>query len=118
MSFAQAYETAKDKGEAVAPRWSGEPMHVGVRWFEEVQSMDTLAEIAKYPGSVLAVHGVDDSTLPPESAEQIVKTSPNSASRTHMVENCAHTFNAFTEDTATMDGMIAVTGEYFLKHLG
>lgn len=39
-------------------------------------------------------------------------------SRTHMVENCAHTFNAFTEDTATMDGMIAVTGEYFLKHLG
>ena len=47
-----------------------------------------------------------------------MKTSPNSASRTHMVENCAHTFNAFTEDTATMDGMIAVTGEYFLKHLG
>ncbi len=118
VSFAEAYETAKEKGEAIAPRWSGEPMHVGVRWFEEVQSMDTLAKIAKYPGPILAVHGVDDSTVPPESAEQIAKASPNSASRTHMVEDCEHTFNVFAEDTATMDGVIAVTGEYFLEHLG
>ncbi len=118
VSFEDAYQTAKEKGEAIAPRWVGDPMHVGVRWFEEVQSMDTLAELAKYPGPILAVHGKNDDTVPPESAEQIVKASSNSASRTHLVENCEHTFNVFTDDTATMDGVIALTTEYFVEHLG
>lgn len=118
VSFEDAYQTAKEKGEAIAPRWVGDPMHVGVRWFEEVQSMDTLAELAKYPGPVLAVHGKNDDTVSPESAEQIVKASSNSASRTHLVENCEHTFNVFTDDTATMDGVIALTSEYFVEHLG
>ncbi len=118
VSFEDAYKTAKETGEAIAPRWVGDPMHVGVRWFEEVQSMDTLAELTKYPGPILAVHGKDDSTVPPESAEQIVKASSNSASRTHLVENCEHTFNVFTDDTATMDGVIAETSAYFVKQLG
>ena len=118
VSFEDAYQTAKEKGEAIAPRWVGDPMHVGVRWFEEVQSMDTLAELAKYPGPILAVHGKNDDTVPPESAEQIVKASSNSASRTHLVENCEHTFNVFTDDTATMDSVIALTTEYFVEHLG
>lgn len=117
VSFKEAYETAKSTGEAIAPRWTGDPMHVGVRWFEEVQSIDTLAEVAKYQGPILAIHGTDDTTVPPESAEQIVKASSNKASRTHMVKDCEHTFNVFTEDSATMDGVISVTSAYFVEQL-
>ncbi|MDO4322134.1 MAG: alpha/beta hydrolase [Lachnospiraceae bacterium] len=117
ISFDEAYAIAKEEGEAIAPRWVGEPMHVGLRWFEEVESMDALDAVAAYPGPILAVHGVDDDTVDPSIAGKIVEASTNERTKAHMIENCEHTFNVFTEDSTAILENISETTKFFKENL-
>ena len=116
-NFAQRYETAKKDGYTVTEYDWREPMRVGLRWYEDMAATDVLKKIAGYPGPILAIQGEADVIVVPETAGKIVEASTNSASKTHMIKDCDHTFNVFSGSFSAVEEASEATAEYMLQHL-
>ena len=116
-NFAQRYETAKKDGYTVTEYDWREPMRVGLRWYEDMAATDVLKKIAGYPGPILAIQGEADVIVVPETAGKIVEASTNSASKTHMIKDCDHTFNVFSGSFSAVEEAAGATAEYMLQHL-
>ena len=92
-------------------------MRVGLRWYDDMAAIDVLEKVAGYPGPILAIQGEDDVIVVPETAGKIVEASASSASKTHMIKGCDHTFNAFSGSFSAIEEASEATAEYMLQHL-
>lgn len=115
--FAQRHETAKKDGYTVTEYDWREPMRVGLRWYDDMAATDVLEKVAGYPGPILAIQGEADVIVVPETAGKIVEASTNSASKTHMIKGCDHTFNVFSGSFSAIEEAAGATAEYMLQHL-
>ena len=113
------YEEAKTNGFFVMDLGFGDPLKISLQWCEDVLHTDVLGEFAeKYSGPVLAIHGKDDTTVPPVWAERITEASSNPASDSLYIESMDHTFNVFVEeDFHSLYTAIDATGEFFSRTL-
>ena len=110
--FDAAYEQAKTNGTYTMTFDWRDPLEVGTRWFEEVESTDVLAETAKITAPVVAINGDLDTTVPPENATAIAEAAQNGT--VWMIEGADHTYNVFTEeDHATILKTAADTAAFF-----
>jgi pimeloyl-ACP methyl ester carboxylesterase len=64
---------------------------LGRRFFEELRSMDAFAEMPKFSGPVLLVHGDKDSVVPVADSERAVGIYPNA--RLKIIKGAGHGFN-------------------------
>ena len=92
-------------------------MRVGLRWYDDMAATDVLEKVAGYPGPILAIQGEADVIVVPETAGKIVEASTNSASKTHMIKDCDHTFNVFSGSFSAVEEAAGATAEYMLQHL-
>ena len=96
--FEAQYEAAKENGYYVAEYDWREPQHIGLRWYEENISYRKLDEVAKIEAPILAIQGMDDTSVLPENADMIVEAAQNENTHAYFIEDCDHTFNIFTGD--------------------
>ena len=110
--FDAAYETAKADGVYTMTFDWRDPLEVGTRWFEEVESTDVLKEAAKITAPVVAINGDLDTTVTPDNATAIAEAAQNGS--VWMIEGADHTYNVFTEaDHATILKTAADTAAFF-----
>ncbi len=95
--FQDQYATAKKNGYYEETFDWRDPLHVGLRWYEENISVNKLNETAKIKAPIFAIQGMKDTSVAPENANQIVKVARNDATRAFFIEDCDHTFNVFSE---------------------
>lgn len=113
-----AFADAKAKAEAdgaftMTLDWrTPSDLPVGVKWFEDVEKTDVLAETAKITAPVLAIHGEKDDTVPPACAGQIAEAAANGS--THMIPECDHTFNVFSGDFTALNNAVKATADFIL----
>ena len=113
------YEQAKQNGYFVMEFDWRDALHVSLDWCEDVKNTDVLAEFKEgYTGPVLAIAGVEDTTVDPEWSNKIVAANSNPASKTHFIEGMDHTFNVFSEeDLHSLYNAVDATGEFFAETL-
>lgn len=117
-TFNTLYETAKKDGYTVTdPGWR-EPMRFGLRWYEDMDKIDIKSQVESYPHPILAIQGLADTIVAPETAEEIVAASANEHSATHTIENCDHTFNVFSGDFTAIEDASSAAADFFLMYLG
>ena len=110
--FDAAYETAKADGVYTMTFDWREPLEVGIRWFEEVESTDVLKETAKITAPVVAINGDLDTTVTPDNAIAIRDAAQNGTA--WLIDGADHTYNVFTEaDHATILKTAADTAAFF-----
>ena len=110
--FDAAYETAKTNGTYTMTFDWREPLEVGTRWFEEVESTDVLAETAKITVPVVAINGDQDTTVTPDNAVAIRDAAQNGSA--WLIDGADHTYNIFTEaDGATLIRTAQDTAAFF-----
>ena len=100
--FEAQYEAAKENGYYVAEYDWREPQHIGLRWYEENISYRKLDEVAKIEAPILAIQGMDDTSVLPENADMIVEAAQNENTHAYFIEDCDHTFNIFTGDVTAI----------------
>ena len=115
--FEAQYETAKRDGYYVAEYDWREPQHIGLRWYEENMSFRKLDEVAKIEAPILAIQGMNDTSVLPENAEMIVENAENEATRAYYIEDCDHTFNVFTGDYTAINEAIQAGIGFFQETL-
>ena len=115
--FEAQYETAKRDGYYVAEYDWREPQHIGLRWYEENMSFRKLDEVAKIEAPILAIQGMNDTSVLPENAEMIVENAENEATRAYYIEDCDHTFNVFTGDYTAINEAIDAGIGFFQETL-
>ena len=115
-SFKEQYAIAKKDGFYVQEYDWREPLHVGLRWYEENMKTDKLAETAKIEAPILAIQGMKDTSVTPDNAEKIVEVAKNEATRAYFIEDCDHTFNVFSGDYTAINEAIQA-GIDFVKEV-
>ena len=115
-SFKEQYAIAKKDGFYVQEYDWREPLHVGLRWYEENMKTDKLAETAKIEAPILAIQGMKDTSVTPDNAEKIVEAAKNEATRAYFIEDCDHTFNVFSGDYTAINEAIQA-GIDFVKEV-
>ena len=115
-SFKEQYAIAKKDGFYVQEYDWREPLHVGLRWYEENMKTDKLAETAKIEAPILAIQGMNDTSVTPDNAEKIVEVAKNEATRAYFIEDCDHTFNVFSGDYTAINEAIQA-GIDFVKEV-
>lgn len=115
-SFKEQYAIAKKDGFYVQEYDWREPLHVGLRWYEENMKTDKLAETAKIEAPILAIQGMKDTSVTPDNAEKIVEVAKNGATRAYFIEDCDHTFNVFSGDYTAINEAIQA-GIDFVKEV-
>lgn len=113
--FAERHETARKNGYTVTEYDWRDPVRVGLRWYDDMAAVNVLEKVAGYPGPILAIQGAEDVVVVPETAGKIVEASTNSASKTHMIEGCDHTFNVFSGSFSAIEDAAAATADYLLR---
>ncbi len=67
---------------------------VGEGFYEDCQRIDPLAELTRYGGPALVVHGSDDHTVPPEHSEMYLAALTTDEKSVHIVDGADHTFTS------------------------
>lgn len=116
-SDSSAYETAKKEGYALAAFDWREPLKLGIDAFEIALKTNVLSEFSQSRAPVLAINGGRDNIVFPENAGAIVNASPNSNSKTYIIEDADHTFNIFSGDMTAFNDLCKSTLVWFLKTL-
>lgn len=118
-SFVNYYKEAMANGYFVMNFDWRDSLNVDLQWCKDVIKTDVLKEFRKhYSGPVLAIHGLDDTTVDPDYSMQIVSVSKNAKSRVSFINNMDHTFNVFTEeDLHSLYEAIDMTGAFFAETL-
>lgn len=117
-SDAEQYEIAKANGYyEVTYDWR-EPLKQSPEYYECSMNIDYDAEAANITIPFLAIQGSDDTTVVPETAQQIVDALVNSPdARVDMIEGAGHTFGVFSGDDAQLVRITEDTIAWFRETL-
>lgn len=113
----EEYETAKSQGYYEATFDWRDPLKQSPAYYESLMALDVEAAVANINAPILAINGTEDTTVPPETAEKIVKASGNPQSETYLLQSADHTFNIFSGDMKVFDELCDVTVEWFVNTL-
>ncbi|MBU5436225.1 alpha/beta fold hydrolase [Pseudoflavonifractor sp. MSJ-37] len=117
-TFEDAYAQAKSKGSYTMTFDWRDALEVGTRWFQEVGETDMRKVVAQIKAPILAIQGEADTTVTPDNADKIRSAAVNSASDTHFIAGCDHTFNVFSGDLTALKDAVSAGDDFFLKQLG
>ena len=113
----EEYETAKSEGYYEATFDWREPLKQSAAYYESMQKLDVEASVANIKAPILAINGTEDTTVPPQTAEKIIKASENKDSEVYLLKGADHTFNIFSGDMTAFDELCEVTVEWFVNTL-
>lgn len=117
-AFAEKFEEAQKNGFAVLEFDWRTPLNASLEWFEQVRDINVAAELANYPGAVLAINGSNDTVVPPATADGIVAASAAAAKKEKaIVEGADHTFNVFSGDLSAYEKLATLTVDWFKSTL-
>lgn len=115
--MAEKLEEAKQNGHAVISFDWRDPLNLSYDWFQEVRTIKTAEELAKYDGAVLAIAGSNDDVVPTTDVDVIVAAAPTEAKRSVILEGADHTFNIFSGDMTKFNELMDLTVEWFTNTL-
>lgn len=105
-------EASENKQTQLQFDWR-EPLNLSKEWIDEMQSTNILDAVKEIDAPILAINGAKDDVVLPENAEKIAENASNPQSEVLIIEGADHTFNVFTDDTATLDELTTQTAHWF-----
>ncbi len=116
MTDAQYKEAEKNGYYTVEFGWRS-PLKFGLSWAKDVKNVKIIDKIKGIKAPIMAINGAKDDVVPPKSADEILKASPNKESKKHVIEKADHTFNIFTGSMTEFDELMDTTAKWFEKTL-
>ena len=113
----EQYEIAKKEGYyEVTYDWR-DSLKQSPAYYECAMAIDYPAEVAAIKAPILAINGKEDTTVLPETAQQIVDASTNPDSQVLLLDGADHTFCVFTGDDTVLRNLVNETIAWFNKTL-
>lgn len=92
--FDRYREKARDDGVALVDLdWRPQPLPLSNRWFEEIETQQTLTAMRDYKGPLLAIAGIADKIVPYQQSVALIAQSPHPESRVLLLAGADHLFN-------------------------
>ena len=111
----EQYAIAQENGYyEVTYDWR-EPLRQSPEYYECAMAIDYEAEVANIKAPILAINGLADTTVVPETAQAIVDASTNADSQVLLMEGVDHTFNVFSGDMTALEEVTQATIDWFAK---
>jgi dienelactone hydrolase len=93
----------------------GEEVRLKAAFFEDLFTLDPVADLAKYPGPVFVAVGTKDTVIYPQPQSGQLLLTYHKGGGDLWVRPMDHVFNIF-EETRTVDELIEATGDFVVKH--
>lgn len=88
---------AMQNGQVTITTVFGQQLHLGKEWFEAIEQSRALDDIANYHGPLLALHGSEDTIVPPDLSRELIRHAGGNDITLRMITGGNHGFNVYDE---------------------
>jgi dipeptidyl aminopeptidase/acylaminoacyl peptidase len=121
--FDEYQQEAKENGFApIKYPWLAHALNFSDKWFTQIRDNTSLTQMASYQGSLLAVAGEADKTVPWQNSLSLVKGAKQSKASLYLIKNANHIYNVLAEDGSKLnidqtitEELLSVTRYYFTE---
>ncbi|MEL7022977.1 MAG: alpha/beta fold hydrolase [Pseudomonadota bacterium] len=111
---------AKAKADGFAPftTFWGQEQQLGTEWFADLEASRALDGIERYTGSLLLIHGLQDSVVPPVVSRR-AEVAASRAARVQLleIEFADHGFGLFDDRYVIVDELVSATVQFLADEL-
>lgn len=115
--FDTYYHEAKKNGHALIQYDWRAPFKVNLAWFEELKKQQSLTQMEKFKGSLLAISGSDDAVLPWQNANILVDASGSIDATAIVMKGADHIFNVFDPKAHQSMDLLEITSTWLKSRL-
>jgi pimeloyl-ACP methyl ester carboxylesterase len=110
--FDDYQQEAKENGfAAIKYPWLAQALNFSDKWFTQIRDNTSLTQMVSYQGSLLAVAGEADKTVPWQNSLSLVKGAKQAKASLYLIKNANHIYNVLAKDGSKLNTDQTITEE-------